>query len=44
MEARAPTSETRQELIMDHIANYYLDPTMVLGLEEALFDMPTQPK
>ncbi|KAH7142686.1 fungal-specific transcription factor domain-containing protein [Dactylonectria estremocensis] len=43
MEESAPTCEERQELIMDHITNSYLDPTVVLGLEEVQFGMPTQP-
>ncbi|KAH7141801.1 fungal-specific transcription factor domain-containing protein [Dactylonectria macrodidyma] len=43
MEASAPTCEERQELIMDHITNSFLDPTMGLGLEETQLDMPTQP-
>ncbi|KAH6971256.1 fungal-specific transcription factor domain-containing protein [Ilyonectria sp. MPI-CAGE-AT-0026] len=42
IEASAPTYEERQELIMDHITNSYLDPTMVLSLEEVQFGMPTQ--
>ncbi|KAH6700590.1 fungal-specific transcription factor domain-containing protein [Leptodontidium sp. MPI-SDFR-AT-0119] len=35
MKANAPICEEHQELIIDHITNSYLDPTMVPGLEAA---------